>query len=289
MISLKGAPVAKALNDASRARASRLALKSVEVKLVVVRVGKDDSDTAYLRGISRAAEASGIAVELIELTRRVPQRELNELLGDLSADPAVSGILLLRPLAEGLSEHEAAFAIAPEKDVDAMGERALAQLFSGRSDGFAPATARAVLEILDHYGYDVRGRVGCVLGRSTVVGRPLQALLTSRDATITLCHSKTPRIDEICRGSEFIACAVGVAGFVTPEMVSPGAWVVDVGINVGEDGRLTGDVAPEVAEVAGALTPVPGGVGAVTAATLVAQTVRAAERIAQSGRRAKDE
>ncbi len=277
MIILKGAPVAKALNGASKARIARLALEGVGVRLFIVRVGHDDADAAYLRGISRSAEACGLAVELAEIAHDVPQGELNALLRDLSRDPKVSGILLMRPLPEGLSEEEAARCIAPEKDVDAMGERALAQLFSGNPHAFAPATAKAVLELLDHYGYDVAGRVGCVLGRSTVVGRPLQALLTSRDATVTLCHSKTPDLEGICRRSEFIVSAVGVAGFVTPQMVSPGTWVVDVGINVDDGGKLVGDVAPRVADVAEALTPVPGGVGVVTAATLVSQVVRAAE------------
>ncbi len=284
MIALEGAPVARALNDASRVRLARLALEGMQAKLFIVRVGHDDSDTAYLRGISRAAETSGLSVELAELEASIPQAELDSLLGDLSADPEVSGILLLRPLPEGLSEQGAARMIAPEKDVDAMGERALAQLFSGRDDGFAPATAKAVLELLDFYGYDVGGRVGCVLGRSTVVGRPLQALLTAHDATVTLCHSKTPATDEICRASEFIVSCVGVPGFVTPEMVAPGTWVVDVGINVMEDGSLVGDVAKDVVEVAEALTPVPGGVGAVTAATLVSQVVHAAEQQARTRR-----
>ena len=278
MIDLLGAPVARSLNDATRERVARLALEGREAKLFIVRVGGDESDAAYLRGISRAAEATGVGVELAELEPNVPEGELEGLLLDLSADPDVSGILLLRPLPAGLDERRAAACIAPGKDVDAMGDRSLAALFAGERAPFAPATAKAVMELLDYYGYALRGRVGCVLGRSTVVGRPLQALLTAADATVTLCHSKTSGIAEICRRSEFVIACVGVPGFLTPEMVGDGAWVVDVGVNVTPEGGLVGDVDPAVAEVAGALTPVPGGVGAVTAATLISQVARAAER-----------
>lgn len=283
MIALKGAPVAKALNEASAERVRALALAGVSPKLFIVRVGEDPSDSAYVRGISKSAAASGVAVELARCEESVPEEELRRLVGDLSADPEVHGILVLRPLPPAISEDAVALCIDPAKDVDAMNPLTLGRLFRGDLGTFAPATARAVLELLDHYGYDVRGRKGCVLGRSAVVGRPLQALLTARDATVTLCHSKTKAIEEHCRQSEFVVACVGVPGFLTPNMVSPGAWVVDVGINVSEDGKLVGDVDPLVARVAEAMSPVPGGVGSVTAATLIAQVVRAAEHAHHAG------
>ena len=281
---LRGKPVADALMAAAKIRVQALRDRGVEAKLAVVRVGEDPSDAAYLRGIARRAEEAGLSVELVKLADSIPQGELERLVEDLSDDPCVHGVLILRPLPAPLDEKRLASLLSPAKDVDGMTEANLARVFAGDPLGFAPATARAVTELLKHYGYDVRGRHACVIGRSLVSGRPIQGLLTARDATVTLCHSKTRDLASHARRAELLVAAVGEAGFVTPQMVGEGAWVVDVGINEAPAGDgvrtmgIVGDVAPEAAEVAEALTPVPGGLGAVTSAVLVLQAVEAAER-----------
>lgn len=278
MIELEGRPVARALSDATATRARVLAARGHVPQLLVIRVGADPADAAYLRGIERASETCGVATEIATLEADTPQRALVRLLEDASADDAIHGILLMRPLPAGFDEGLCAAAIAPAKDVDGMTAQSLADVFAGQPGALAPATARAVIELLDHYGYDVAGRDVCVVGRSRVVGRPLQALLCDRDATVTLCHSRTVDLAGHLRRAELVVSCVGRAGFVTPSMVAPDAWVVDVGINVTEAGSVVGDVDPAVAEVAGALSPVPGGVGAITSAVLMAQTVEAAWR-----------
>lgn len=279
MIWLRGKPVADTLCAAASVRSSVLARRGVEPLLGIVRVGKNPSDASYLRGIERRACQMGVSVRVIELAENVGASELEIVLDDLSADPSYHGVFVLRPLPTHLKASRLFEHLAVAKDVDGMSEANLGKIFCDNPRGIAPATARAVLEILDHYGFDVAGRVVCVLGRSLVAGRPLQALLVNRDATVVLCHSKTPNVAAIASQAELVVSCVGRAGFVTPEMLAPSAWVIDVGINEGPDGSIVGDVERSAAEVVEALTPVPGGVGAVTSSVLLAQVVEAADRL----------
>jgi methylenetetrahydrofolate dehydrogenase (NADP+)/methenyltetrahydrofolate cyclohydrolase len=204
--------------------------------------------------------------------------EISAVLEELSADALVHGIVLQAPLPAGLSLPQTASAIDPAKDVDGSSPLSLGRLLAGLP-AFAPATAQAVLELLDFHGVGVAGRRAVVVGRSVVVGKPVAQLLLARDATVTVCHSRTPDLAAVTREADVLVVAAGRPGLITAEHVRPGAVVIDVGTNTTADGSLTGDVdAASVGPVAGGLSPVPGGVGAVTTAQLLLNTVTAAAR-----------
>ncbi|NUQ01489.1 MAG: bifunctional 5,10-methylenetetrahydrofolate dehydrogenase/5,10-methenyltetrahydrofolate cyclohydrolase, partial [Armatimonadetes bacterium] len=202
--------------------------------------------------------------------------EVTGLLARLSADPAVQGILLQEPVPEPLVAEELVLAIDPAKDIDGVHPLNAGRLFQGRDEGLVPATALGGMELLRRAGIELRGREALVIGRSTIVGRPFALLLLHAHATVTIAHSRTVDLAAQARRADLLAVAVGRAGFVTADMVKPGAVVVDFGINY-VDGALCGDVEPAVAEVAGALTPVPGGTGSMTTAALLANLIAAAE------------
>jgi methylenetetrahydrofolate dehydrogenase (NADP+) / methenyltetrahydrofolate cyclohydrolase len=263
-----------------RARASEAlaecAAAGITVRLAIVVATTDESAAWYVRSLRAAAARLGIECDSTELPPSVPGAEISAALGMLSADAQVHGIVLQAPLPAGLSLPGTASAIDPAKDVDGSSPLSLGRLLAGLP-AFAPATAQAVLELLDFHGVGLVGRRAVIVGRSVVVGKPVAQLLLARDATVTVCHSCTPDLAAVTREADVLVVAAGRPGLITAEHVRPGAIVIDVGTNTAADGSLTGDVdAASVGAVAGGLSPVPGGVGPVTTAQLLLNTVTAA-------------
>ena len=271
---LSGTAAAAALKAELKQRTEELYLQYVFPVLATVRVGEDDGAVSYERGLLRAAEQTGVRVRRYILPDGVSQPELAELIDQINADPLLSGLLLLRPLPKGLDEKALSDRILPQKDVDCANQSA--------QPCFTPCTAEACMELLRHYGVACEGRHAVVLGRSKVVGLPTARLLLAQNATVTVCHSKTQNTAALCREADILVAATGKQGLVTPEYVKPGAVVVDVGVHWdAESGRLCGDADYDaLLELAGAISPVPGGVGALTSTILMRHVLDAAERSA---------
>lgn len=245
--------------------------------LAAVSVGAQPDDLAYLRSIAQAAAGCGVAVRPVPLPADCAPDTLTDTLRALSADGAVHGVLLLRPLPEALRAQEMLDTLDARKDVDGMTTASLGALVTGAA-GFAPCTAEACMELLRAHGIDPAGRRVTVVGRSLVIGRPAALLLTRADATVTLCHRKTPDLAACCRDADILLAAAGAPGLITTDFVRPGQIVLDAGATALPDGTLRGDVAPDAAAIA-VCTPVPGGIGSVTTALLLRHTVQAAENL----------
>ena len=278
-VRLRGAPVAEAVLGSLAGRVAALKMERIFPKLAIVRVGERAEAGSYEAGIRRRCETAGVSAERIALPDLCTAEELEETVQELAWDRSVHGILLLRPLPDREMEERARALMPPEKDVDGSTALSLGTVFAGEGPGFPPCTAQACMEILDFYQIPLSGRRAVVIGRSLVVGRPVSLLLQQRDATVTMCHSRTPDTADLCRDAGIVVAAAGRAGLFDASFAAPGQTVIDVGIHVGADGHLTGDVAfEEVEPIVAAITPVPGGVGAVTTAVLVKHVVEAAER-----------
>jgi methylenetetrahydrofolate dehydrogenase (NADP+)/methenyltetrahydrofolate cyclohydrolase len=246
--------------------------------LAVVQVGEDPASTVYVRNKKQACEGTGMRSFGYDLPASTTQDELLALIGRLNADESVDGILIQLPLPDHLDKDALLLAVDPDKDVDGLHPLNLGLLLMGRPV-FASCTPAGVMELLGRSGLPVAGRHAVVVGRSNIVGKPMAALLLAADATVTVCHSRTPDLAAITRQADILVAAVGRAGLVTAEMVKPGAVVIDVGTNRGPDGKLLGDVQfSSVAEIAGWITPVPGGVGPMTIAMLLKNTWHSYER-----------
>ena len=269
---LSGRELARQLRADAAAQAAALAAAGRQPRLAVVTATNDGGSAAYVRSIANAAAREGIACDV---ARTTTVAGITATLAQLADDPEVHGIILQTPLPEGANLAELAAAIPPAKDVDGASPESIGRLVAGLP-AFAPATAEAVLRLLDHYGVELRGRHAVVVGRSVVVGKPAAHLLLDRHATVTICHSRTADLPAITRQADVLVAAVGRAGLIGPKHVSAGTTVIDVGTNAAPDGGLAGDVDPAVASVAAALTPVPGGVGPVTTALLLGHVVQAA-------------
>lgn len=279
---LKGAPVAQAINTQVAEEINHLAQKGVLPKLAIVRVGEKPDDIAYERGAMKRCEKVGVAVQQVVLPHTVTQNELLHALQELNQNNGVHGILLLRPLPQTINEEVVRNAVAPHKDVDGITDLSLAGVFAGTQTGFAPCTAQACMEILHHYGIPLQGKRAVVVGRSLVVGRPAAMLLMAQNATVTLCHTRTVDMPAVCREAEILLVSAGRAGIVDKEYMAPGQVVLDVGINVDEEGNLKGDVnLDDAMQTVAAVTPVPGGVGTVTTSVLVKHVVQAAMQTLQ--------
>ena len=237
----------------------------------------DEASAWYVRSIASAAAKAGIGCEVEDLGPRATPDAIEAQLTALSGDPTVHGIILTTPLPGGARLAELAAAIDPAKDVDGANPVSLGRLMTGLP-AFAPATAEAVLRLLDHHRVELAGRRAVVVGRSAVVGKPVAHLLLDRNATVTICHSRTRDLAAITRQADVLVVAAGRTGLIGPDHVTPGATVIDVGTNATPDGGLAGDVDPKVADVAGALSPVPGGVGPVTTALLLRHVTDAASQ-----------
>ena len=278
----KGAPAAAALTEALIPRAQALRERGVVPTLAIVRVGERPEDLSYERGAMKRCEKVGIAVRQFLLTETSSQADLMEVIEEVNRDDSIHGCLLFRPLPRHMDEQAACAALAPEKDVDGITPGSLAAVFSGSGAGYPPCTAQACLELLDHYGYELKGKRAVVVGRSLVIGKPVSMLLLGRHATVTICHTRTADLPAECRRAEVLIAAAGKAGVIGADCLSPGQVILDVGINADGDGNLVGDVDFAAAEpVAGAITPVPGGVGAVTTSVLARHVIEAAEKAAE--------
>lgn len=280
---LSGREVASAMNDALLIRAGALAERGILPTLAIVRVGENESDLSYQRGAEKRAQKVGVDVRVIALPEAVAAETLLETIRALNEDEGVHGVLLLRPLPGHLKDksQQICNALRPDKDVDAMTDLSSAGVYQGRPDlGFPPCTPEACMKILHHYGISCAGKRAVVIGRSLVVGRPLAMMLMAEDATVTLCHSKTPNLPEIARQGDILVTAAGRLGFVYVGFVRPGQVVLDVSVNWDpEKNGIAGDcVFDEVEPVVSAITPVPGGVGAVTSSVLMDHVISAAER-----------
>lgn len=276
---LLGRPVAEAIRERMLPLVQALADSGAAATLCIVRVGEQPGALAYERSARKTCEVLGICVRERALPEQSSTAELLELLDEVNTDPTIHGCLLLRPLPKHMDENAACEYIVPEKDVDGVTSRSVSRVFSGVKEGFPPCTAQACLEMLDYYGVPLAGADAVVIGRSLVVGRPVAALLTGRDATVTICHRKTRGLAAKCRRADILIVAAGCMGMVDASFAREGQIVLDVGTNADENGRLRGDVAfDEVSAVAAAVSPVPGGVGAVTTMVLAKHVIEAALR-----------
>jgi methylenetetrahydrofolate dehydrogenase (NADP+)/methenyltetrahydrofolate cyclohydrolase len=273
---LSGRTLAKLIQQKAHDEARELDGDGLRPTLAVVVATDDGSTHWYVRSIERAAESAGINCRIVDLGHDATGQVLASVLKDLSAEPSVNGIILQTPLPPGVDADALVGHIAPEKDIDGANPLSLGRLAVGQPS-FAPATARAVTEILDHYDIPVAGRNVVVIGRSAVVGKPLSLLLLERDATVTVCHSRSGALEKYTKTADVVVVAAGRTGLLNGGHLSSGAVVIDVGTNVLSDGSLVGDVdEASVRGIAGALTPVPGGVGSVTTALLLLHTTEAA-------------
>jgi methylenetetrahydrofolate dehydrogenase (NADP+)/methenyltetrahydrofolate cyclohydrolase len=267
---LSGRELAAEIRAGTAARAAELTAAGRPPRLAVVTATDDEASAWYVRSLASAAARVGVGCDVIDLVGGIEATLMR-----LSGDPAVHGIFLATPLPGGAKLAELAGAIDPAKDVDGANPVSLGRVMTGLPT-FAPATAEAVLRLLDHYRIALDGQRAVVVGRSAVVGKPVAHLLLDRNATVTVCHSRTRELAAITRQADVLVVAAGRAGLIGAEHVAPGATVIDVGTNATPEGGLTGDVDAAVAEIAGALSPVPGGVGPVTTALLLRHVTEAA-------------
>ncbi len=276
---LKGKDVVAALNEKMMAEIETLKGKGVTPTLAILRVGERPDDISYERGATKRCETVGVTVKNVILPEDVTQDVMLKNVEDLNNDKDVHGVLIFRPLPKHLDEEAVRNALKPEKDVDGITDGSMAGVFTGNGNGYPPCTAQACMEILDFYKIDCKGKRAVVIGRSLVVGKPAAVMLMGKNATVTVCHTKTVDMPSVAKNAEILIVAAGKAGAVTKEYLSPGQIVVDVGINMNDEGKLCGDVSMEDAEpIVGAITPVPGGVGTVTTSVLVSHVVEAAKK-----------
>lgn len=276
---LLGKEVTAALNEKIKENVAALKAKGISPTLGIVRVGEREDDLSYERGATKRCETLGVACEKYLLPADVTQEKLLEVIHQVNQDDKIHGVLIFRPLPKHLDEAAVIQALAPEKDVDGITDGSMVGVFAGTKQGFPPCTPQACMEILDHYGIDCTGKKAVVVGRSLVVGKPAAMMLLKKNATVTVCHTRTVDMPSVVKEADIVIVAAGRAGVVDDRYVSPGQTVIDVGINVNEEGKLCGDVAYDKVEpVVEAITPVPGGVGSVTTSVLVGHVVEAAMR-----------
>lgn len=277
---LKGKDVAISINERSKKDIEALKNKGIIPTLAIVRVGSKESDLSYEKGAIKRASEVGVEVKSIVLDENVDYNSFYSTLDKLNNDNSVHGILLLRPIPNELDNEKARLYIKPEKDVDGCGNGSLSGVFTNTEYGFAPCTAQAAIEILDYYNIDVTGKNVVVVGRSLVVGKPLSMLLLNKNATVTVCHSKTKDLPGICKKADIVICAIGRLEMLNADYFSNNQIVIDVGINWSETKqKLCGDVLFEEAEpIVDSITPVPGGVGSVTTSVLINHVVEACKR-----------
>ncbi|MEO7761594.1 MAG: bifunctional methylenetetrahydrofolate dehydrogenase/methenyltetrahydrofolate cyclohydrolase FolD [Casimicrobiaceae bacterium] len=279
---IDGAAVARQVRDEVGARVAELNVLGITPGLAVVIIGDDPASQVYVRNKVKTAQALGLVSEMVALPASVTQAELMATVARLNAAPEIHGFLVQMPLPPHLDASEVTRAIDPLKDVDGFHRDNIGALVQNEP-GLRPCTPNGVMRLLAAAGIPVKGAHAVVIGRSNIVGKPMAMLLLHAGATVTICHSQTKNLPEITRQADILVAAIGKPRFVTRDMVKPGAAVIDVGINRGPEGKLCGDVDfDDVIDVAGAITPVPGGVGPMTVAMLIGNAVAAAERRAES-------
>lgn len=274
---LTGKEVAQKMDQDIQADVQALKAKGVNPALKIMIVGDAPDSLAYANSAKKMAEKNGIACDIEQLPAVTSQDEFVKVLKARNADPAIHGIIVMRPFPKQISEDVVKHILAPEKDIDCFNPVNAGKVMAGDMTGFPPATPQAVMEMLRFYNIPMSGKEAVVIGRSMVVGKPQAMLLLGENATVTVCHSRTQDLPGVCRRADILVAAIGKAKMITANYIKPGAAVMDVGINV-EGDKLFGDVDTEAAkEVAGAITPVPGGVGTVTTRVLLKHVVKAAK------------
>lgn len=279
---MKGIEVANAMKDKMITEVERLKGRGVLPGLAIVRIGAKPDDLAYERNARKKCEGVGIDCKVFEYPADITHDDFIYEFKKINSDVSIHGILLFRPMPKQIDEEAVKQIIDPKKDIDCMSPINIAKVFAGDESGFAPCTPEAVIEVLDHNGISIQGKKIVIIGRSMVVGKPLSMLLLKRHATITICHTRTRNLEEVCKGAEILIAAAGKAKMVTPAFVPQGCVVIDVGINVDAGGNLCGDVDFEtVSGIAGYITPVPGGIGTVTTSVLAKHVITAAGKAAE--------
>lgn len=272
---ISGKVVSEKLRSELRNEVARLRDEGITPGLAVIVVGRDPASAVYVRNKHKACLDVGIESYQIEYPDGISENELLSKIDELNADPKVNGILVQLPLPDNISERRVIERISPDKDVDAFHPVNVGRITIGSYD-FLPCTPAGIIALMDHYGVEIAGKSCVVIGRSNIVGKPMALLLTERNGTVTLCHSRTKNLPEICRGADIIVVAIGRAEFLRGDMVKPGAVVIDVGINRLDSGKLCGDACfDELSSVASMITPVPGGVGPMTITMLLKNTLLA--------------
>jgi methylenetetrahydrofolate dehydrogenase (NADP+)/methenyltetrahydrofolate cyclohydrolase len=272
---LSGKEVAAALKDKLTAEVDELKKQGKVPGLCIVMVGDRPDSASYIKGAVKRCTSIGIDCQVETFPEDISQEKFLEALDRLNQDSKINGVIIMRPLPDQISEDAVKYAIAPEKDVDCFNPINVSKVMSGDEDGFPPCTPSAVIEILDHYGIEIKGKRAVLIGRSMVVGRPLAMMLLKRNATVTICHTRTKDLAQEAKRAEILIAAAGKAKMVTKDMVNEGAIVIDVGINF-ENGKMCGDVDfDNVSPIAGQITPVPGGVGSVTSTVLAKHVIKA--------------
>jgi len=273
---LKGIAVANAINEQIMAEAKGLKRPP---HLAIVRVGERGDDIAYERGATKKMEKVGFDCSHYTCPEDISNEDFLREFASINANLEIDGILLLRPLPKHLDEKQLTEMIDPKKDIDGISPMNMAKVYAGDASGFAPCTAEAVVEMLDFAGVDCTGKKVTVVGRSLVIGKPVTMLLMKKNATVTVCHTRTKDMKAECRAADIVVAAAGVAKMLDASYLSEGAVVIDVGINVDADGNLCGDVDFDSAsEKASMITPVPGGVGSVTTSVLAKHLLQAAKQ-----------
>lgn len=276
---LNGLETAEAIDKRTLASSSELDELGVTPTLAIVRVGEKEADLVYERGITKRAQKVGVAVEIHTLSEDCTEEKLGFVISRLNKNAGIDGILLFRPLPKNFDEEKIINMIDPQKDVDGISAISAAGVYAGREIGYPPCTADAVMQILDYYNIPLAGKKAAVIGRSLVAGKPSAMMLLSENATVTICHTKTENLPAITKNADIIVCAAGHPHTFTADMAAEGQTVIDVGINVAEDGTMLGDADfDEVEKIVDAITPVPKGVGAVTVSVLLSHVAQAARK-----------
>lgn len=277
---LKGAPVIEALTEKLKNDVLELKKSGVNPTLLILRVGERPDDLAYEKGAIKKAEAIGVNVIKRILPLDISQTEFDKALIEANEDESVHGILMFRPLPEGLDSERARKMLDPKKDIDGCTDGSLAGVFANLEIGFPPCTAEAVIKTLKYYNIQISGKKACVIGRSLVIGRPVSMMLMHENATVTTCHTKTVNPEEIAREADILVCASGKLHSVGKEFTNENQVVIDVGINWDEENnKISGDAKfDEIEPAVKAITPVPGGIGGVTSTILISHVVEAAKR-----------
>jgi methylenetetrahydrofolate dehydrogenase (NADP+)/methenyltetrahydrofolate cyclohydrolase len=271
---MKGKPVADLITEKLIVEVENLKRENIIPKLAIIRVGNNEEDLSYERGALKRCEKIGISTEVIELPTSVSREKYIQILEKLNEDVEVNGILCLQPLPKSLEGIK--YKINPAKDVDCFNPINFAKIIQQDNTGFSPCTPSAVIEMLKFYNVDLKGKNVAVLGRSMIVGKPLSMMLVNEDATVTICHSKTEDLKNITKKCDIVISAIGKAKMIDSTFIKEGAIVVDVGINVDEEGKLCGDVNfNSVLEKTSMITPVPAGVGSVTTSILAKNIIKA--------------
>lgn len=279
-VKLLGKEVNKVFNAKIIERVNKLKEQGVVPTLGIVRVGENPSDLSYEKSAVKRCELLGVEQKKFLFEEQVTTEELLKKIEELNFDEKIHGVLLFRPLPKHLDQRRIEEALSPEKDIDCMTQMAMYGVMSGKKIGFPPCTAQACIEMLRHYEIECEGKHVVVIGRSMVIGKPVAMMLLDQNATITICHSKTKDLKKIVREADIVVVAAGKAGILDETFVCEGQVILDVGINVDQNGKLCGDVNfPVVEPIVDAITPVPGGLGAVTTSVLIEHVVSAAEKL----------